>query len=99
MPPEPPRGSKVAAGIAYRRVVVLLGVAVETDVVVLDDGLIGESDPDAVAAVVGRVVAIRVARRLGLEAVVMGVRGVVALEHVAAARPTATQRMNTPSPP
>ena len=70
-----------------RRVVQPAGQAVVAALVVLDDRLVRQADPDAVAAVVGLVVAIGVARALGLDAIVVGIRGVVPLEHVAAAGP------------
>ena len=61
--------------------------AVVTGLVVFQDRLIRDAQPEAVTAVVGLVPAVGVARRLGLEAVVVGVRGVVAFEHVATADP------------
>ena len=73
--------------------------AVVRRLVVDDDRLVRHAQPKAVAAVVGLVVPIDVPRRLALEAIVMGVRGVVVLEDVAGAHPAVQRRRNTPSPP
>ena len=63
------------------------GQTVVAGFVVLQDRLVRPSHPDAVAAMVGLVTAIGVARALGLEAIVVGIQGVVPLEDVAATGP------------
>ena len=66
---------------------VSLWVAVKARLVIFQDRLIGDAQPEAMTAVIRLVMAIRVARGLRLETVVVGIGSVVAVKQIAAADP------------